>query len=237
MERDRERQLQVPFGKLFDLVDQTAGGQADVAHADVHAVRAVDELEEAHDVVEVIQRLTDAHEHDVGDRQAGIELGKEHLIDQLRRLEPPDEPADRRRAEFAAHRAADLGGDADGIAVVILHDDGLDAVAVSELPEVFDRAVELRDLLARNGGGRDVVQPVQFLAQGLGEVRHGVEADRAAVQPGKDLLCAEFRLADGGERVLHLGQRHGFEVLFHACLLSLQMKNPSAACFCGNTVA
>ena len=167
MQGDRKRQLQISLGKLFDLVDEAAGGEADVAHADVHAVRAVDKLEKAHDIVEVIQRLTDAHQHNIGDRQAGIQLGKEHLVEKLRRLESADKTADGGRAEFAAHRAADLRRDADGVAMVVLHDDGFDAVAVAQLPEVFDRPVELGDLLAGNGGCGDVIEAVQFFAQGL----------------------------------------------------------------------
>ena len=85
--------------------------------------------------------------------------------------------------------------------------------------------------------GAVYVQDVQRFAQGLGEVRHGLKADRAAVQPREDLLCAEFRFAKRRERVLQLGQRHGFDILFHACFLSLQMKKPSAACLCGRSAA
>ena len=181
--------------------------------------------------------IADAHQDNVGDRQAGIQLGKEHLIKKLRRLQPPDKAADGRRAELAAHRAADLRGDADGVAVVVLHDDGFDAVAVTQPPEIFDRPVKPGDLLAGDGGLIDEIEAVQRFAQGLGEVRHGLEADRAAVQPREDLLCAEFRFAKRRERVLQLGQRHGFDILFHACFLSLQMKKPSAACLCGRSAA
>lgn len=52
-----------------------------------------------------------------------------------------DEAAEGRGAEGAAHGAADLRGDADGIAVMIAHQDGLDTVAVSQAPEVFDRPI------------------------------------------------------------------------------------------------
>ena len=237
MQGHGKRQLQIAFGKLFDLVDEAAGGKADVAHPDVHAVRAVDKLQKTHDVVEVIQWFADAHQDNVGDRQAGIQLGKKHLIKKLRRLQPPDKAADGRRAELAAHRASDLRGDADGVAVVVLHDDGFDAVAVTQLPEIFDRPVKPGDLLAGDGGLIDEIEAVQRFAQGLGEVRHGLEADCAAVQPREDLLCAEFRFAKRRERVLQLGQRHGFDILFHACFLSLQMKKPSAACLCGRSAA
>ena len=80
VQRDRQRELKIPFGKLFKSLDQPAGGKRDVAHADVHALRVVYQLQKAHDVVEVIQRLPDAHEDDVGDFFAGIKLGKQHLV-------------------------------------------------------------------------------------------------------------------------------------------------------------
>ena len=121
--------------------------------------------------------------------------------------------------------------------MVVLHDDGFDAVAVAQPPEIFDRPVKPGNLLAGDGGLIDEIEAVQRFAQGLGEVRHGLEADCAAVQPREDLLCAEFRFAKRRERVLQLGQRHGFDILFHACFLSLQMKKPSAACLCGRSVA
>ena len=130
VKRNGKRQLELLFGKQLDLIDKAACRKADVPHADVHPVRAVDKLQKAHDRIKVIQRLADAHEHDIGNRKSGIDLTEQHLIEKLRGSEPSHKAAQRRRAEFAAHQAADLRRDADRISVVILHDDGLDAVAI-----------------------------------------------------------------------------------------------------------
>ena len=119
-------------------------------HADVFSIRVVDQLKKAHNVVKVIERLTDAHEDDVGDLAAGLPLGIEHLIEHFRRLEVADQAADCGRAERAPLPAADLRGDADRVAVLIVHDDSLDGVAVAELPEIFDRPVNGRHLLAQH---------------------------------------------------------------------------------------
>ena len=121
--------------------------------------------------------------------------------------------------------------------MVILHDDRFDAVAVTQLPEIFNRPVKLGDLLAGDGRRGDEIEAVQLFAQSLGEIRHSLEADHAAVQPCEDLFCAEFGFSERRERVLQFSQRHGFDILFHACFLSLQMKKPSAACLCGRSVA
>ena len=61
-----------------------------------------------------------------------------------------DQAADCGRAERAPLPAADLRGDADRVAVLIVHDDSLDGVAVAELPEIFDRPVNGRHLLAQH---------------------------------------------------------------------------------------
>ena len=143
VKRHRERQLQLPLCQKPDFIDQTAGGQADVAHADVQSVRAVNQLEKLHDRIKIVQRLPDAHQHNVGNRKSGIDLAEQHLVQKLRRSESAHQSAKRRRTELAAHQAADLRGDTHGVAMVILHHNGLHAVAVGQLPEVFDRAVEL----------------------------------------------------------------------------------------------
>ena len=54
-----------------------------MAHADVYAVRTIDKFKEAHNIVKVVQRFADTHKHDIGDGQAGIQLGKEHLVEKF----------------------------------------------------------------------------------------------------------------------------------------------------------
>ena len=76
VERHRERQLQLPLCQKPDFIDQTAGGQADVAHADVHSVRAVNQLQKLHDRIKIVQRLSDAHQNDIGNRKSGIDLAE-----------------------------------------------------------------------------------------------------------------------------------------------------------------
>ena len=63
-------------------------------------------------------------------------------------LQPADQTADGAGAEGAAHPAAHLGGDADGVAVVIAHEHRLDAVSVLQTPQIFDGAIHLGDLLS-----------------------------------------------------------------------------------------
>ena len=69
-----------------------------------------------------------------------------------------------------------------------------------DLPEVFDRPVELRHLLARDRRHGDVVLRPELFAQGFGNIHHLVKIGDAAVQPGEDLLAAERRFALRAQR-------------------------------------
>ena len=114
-----------------------------MAHADVHPLRPVHQGEEPADVVVVIQGLPDPHEDNVGDGQAGILLGKDHLVQQFPRCEIPHPSPQGGGTEHAAHGAPHLGGNAHGVAVAVTHEHRLNAVAVGQSPEIFYGAVQL----------------------------------------------------------------------------------------------
>ena len=59
-------------------------------HANVHPVGMVYQPQKFQHVVPVIQGLPDAHEHDVGYLPPGVQLGKQHLVQQLRGPQVPD---------------------------------------------------------------------------------------------------------------------------------------------------
>ena len=182
-------------------------------HSDVQALRMIYQFEELHDVIEVVKRLTDAHKDDIRDGQAGFLLRKHDLVQHFRGLQPPYEAADGRGAEGAALTAADLRRDADGVAVVIAHDDGLNGVAVRKAPEVFYCAVLGGDLLSEHLRRMQEKALIQLGPQRLREVRHLVEALHAAAQPGEDLLCAKALLAhlcQGGGKLLRELKRPDF---------------------------
>ena len=180
-----------------------------MAHADIHALGVIYQLQKAHHVIEIIQRFTDAHENNVGDGLAGIQLGIQHLVQNLRRLQRANQAADGGGAEGTALAAAHLGGDTDGVAVLIAHDNGFYGVAVLQLPQVFDGAVQPGDLLAQHLGLIQVIGIFQFFPQGLGEIGHLIKASYAPAQPFKDLLGSELLLAHGQEIRLDLLGQHG----------------------------
>ncbi len=108
MEGDGQRKLKAQLRKALDAGDDAAGGQGDVPHADVQPLRAVHQLQKPQHVVQIVQRLPNPHQNDIGNRQTGVLLSENHLIQQLRGRQASDLSRHGGRAERAAHQAAHL---------------------------------------------------------------------------------------------------------------------------------
>ena len=159
--------------------------------SDVNSLRAADKVQEFQHVVVVVERLARAHQHDIRDFFAAVLLHEQDLVQDLTGGKIALFAIQTGRAEFAAHAAADLRGNADRNAVLVVHEDGLHAVAVAHSPQILYRAVDPADLLARDlGNGQDEVLR-EPRAQLLGEIAHLVEGLNSLVQPLEDLSCAE----------------------------------------------
>ena len=209
VEGDGEGELELLLGQLVDLRHEAAGGEADVPHPDVHALGGRDVLEKAHDFVEIIQRLPDAHQHDVGDALPDVLLGGVNFGADLPRLEVAHPARLGRGAEAAAHPAAHLGGHADRVAVVVAHDDGLDAVAVGHPQQVLHGAV-LGLLPPLDDGRGDVKCLLELCQQGFGLVGHGRKVGHELlVDPVENLLGPEAGLAHRFQLRRQLFQRQG----------------------------
>ena len=213
MERDRERDGEVFFFQLVDLRDDAGGGHRDVPSADVQPVRRGDEVQEFHGIFVVVKRLADAHHHDAVDALAKVAGCGGELAEHLGRRKVAHLAADGGGAEAAAHAAADLRGNAGGGAVLVEHDDGLDAFAVVEAEEVLHRAVHLGDQLALDFRNAARAGLDKTRAQDGGEVGHAVKV-HAAPQPVGNLRRTEAALAHGADVVLQLGAGHGAKVGF-----------------------
>lgn len=219
-------------GEAEDFGDEAAGGESDAAGADAEAPVGVDDGEGADDGVVVGEGFAHAHDDDVvegGEFHAGAGgagvlavADVEELADDLAGVEVAFEAEEAGGAEFAAHGAADLGGDADGFAGVFeadallggADDDGFDEGAVAEFEQEFIGDVE--GLFAVDEGEGDEFEGLgEPGAEGFGEVGHVVpRADAFFVEPVEDLAGAEGRFAAfgeaGGEGVEGLAGEGGF---------------------------
>lgn len=148
-------------------------------------------LDGLHHVAEVVKRL--AHSHKDGVRQLrglvdGDELGKD-----VRRGEIAVESLTSGHAEAAAHPAAGLRGDTEGLSVVIGNHHRLDGIALTHREKVFLRAVG-GDLTSGREGHSEGIFLLESLAPDLGDVGHLVYApDLAPVHPLRDLLAGKGR--------------------------------------------
>ena len=102
--------------------------------------------------------------------------------------------------------------------MLVVHEDGLDAAAVPQPPQVLDRAVDLTHLFARHGGHGQDKPPGQPLPQVFGQVGHLFKGLHAPVKPFEDLSRAERLLAHVRERCFQLFDCQGFD-LSHGVLL------------------
>ena len=172
----------------------------------------------------------------MGNGQSGIQLGKQHLVQHLRRPQTAHQASQGGGAKGAAHGTAHLRGDADAVAIVVSHQHRLHTVAIGQAPQVFHRPILPGLLFAHHLGRRDLIAGLQLLPQVLGQVGHLLKGDRSPVQPCINLPGPEGRLAQRRHGAPELLQGHGFDVLSHGRLPILQMKNPSVSNFPGSSV-
>ena len=74
MQGYRQGKLQFMLRQPVDPRHQAAGGQADIPHPDIDPLRGGDQMQEFQHLVKVIQRLANAHQHDMGDALPDIPL-------------------------------------------------------------------------------------------------------------------------------------------------------------------
>ena len=198
VEGHAQRYRQILLRQLIHLRHNAAGGQAHVPQADLHALRLPQKPQEFHHVVVIVEGLAAAHQHNVVHPPPLPQeaVGTQHLPQHFARGQVPHAALERAGAEGAAHPAPHLGGDAQGVSVVVVHQHALHTVAVLQAEEELGGVVDFRpaflDDLHRLGHG----VCLQLLPQLKGQVGHAVKV-RALVNPAEDLLPPE-----GGQPLL-----------------------------------
>ena len=141
MERDRQRELRPERGQAPDPGHDPGRRDRDVPGTQPEPAAVVQCLDGGQHPVEVEQRLTHAHEHDVGEPLPGRDQParrRAHLVDDLGHLEVAPEAELAGRTERAADRAAGLARDAQRVALArsgpgrVMHQDRFDEGPVSQ---------------------------------------------------------------------------------------------------------
>ena len=105
-----------------------------MALSDVDSLRAAYQMQELEHVVVVVERLAGAHQHNVGDLFAAVLLHEQDFVQNLACGQTARASVQTGGTELAAHPAADLRRNADGHAVLVVHQYGLHAVAIPQTP-------------------------------------------------------------------------------------------------------
>ena len=242
VERHGKLELEALGRELREARHDAAGGERDVARAEVGALPRVEELQRAQRRVVVRERLAHAHHDEVREAEARAlaavfgrreeALRRHDLGDDLVRRERPHEAPAAARAERAAHRAADLGGDTLREAALRGDDDGLDGLAVGEAEEELRRAVG--GAVRRAHGGDDEGElALERFAEVLRQRRRRIPVlDPVAVERLEDLVGAEGAQAARNEDRLPLvgedgpGGRHFLSIPFKIS----SMRSSTSAC-------
>ena len=189
-----QRDGQVHLGKFFpeppDARHEAAGGKRDVAVAESQPLGIVHRPEEPRDRLIIIEGFAHAHQDDMVDGFAALPHADHDFLQHLPAFEAADAAADGGSAEAAAHVAADLGGDAQGVAVFVGHEHRFHALAVRHAEQEFPGAVGGR--LHEIRGSVIPGKPFrQLAAQIFGQIRALVPAFCTPADPGEDLLFPE----------------------------------------------
>ena len=100
-------------------------------------------LNEFEQIVKVIQGLSCAHDHHIGDPFPDVFSDGIDLIQHLRGCQPPHQPVQSGGTEPAAHPAAHLGGNTYRISMLVSHPYTLDQIAVPQRKKIFSCSVLL----------------------------------------------------------------------------------------------
>ena len=95
MQGHRQRDRKFLLGKTPDSLGQAAGRCRNVAQAEISAFRVADQTQEADHIIQIIQRLSDAHQHDIRDFDIVFQFCEQHLIQHFTRRQRADQPPDR----------------------------------------------------------------------------------------------------------------------------------------------
>ena len=212
MEGDGQLELDLLFGKLIDLRDQSAGGQRDLAGADSDSPVGVDDPDGPKRRAVIRQRFPHAHDDDVVDGsgitgQHDLLIDLHDLVDDFSRRHVTHEALEPTRAEPAADGASHLGGDAERIAPRAADQHRLHLLAVLEFEQVLRGRTVTGLRPPDEGQGVQTGTAGQFGPQRLGQVGHLVERTRGLlVHPRGDLPGPVRRFVHLGDDPGDLGQ-------------------------------
>ena len=159
-------------------------------------------------IIIIIKRLTGSHHHHIGDTLSDRSLYPVNLIQHLRRKKISRQPTDRRCTEAAAHTAACLRRNTDGISVFISHQDTLDHISIRKAEQILSGSIYFGSLNIQFFQNCDGII-FQLFFQALRNICHFIiGGNKMLMQPAIDLLCAERLFTDLHHKLFQLLHIH-----------------------------
>ena len=201
------------IGGARDLGHHARGRQRDPPTAQRDALAIHGDLHRVAHIVEIIKRLTHAHQHDVRDQPwplahafagfgpfAKIVARHHDLTNNLACGQVAHQFLCAGMAERTSQRATHLAGNAQRAAIHLGDIDDLDFMAARDAHKVFPRSIG-RDIAAHHFGDLDHEMLGQFGAIALGQIGHDVEITRTPdIKPLPDLGDPHLGLLLRGSR-------------------------------------
>ncbi|AMY70342.1 hypothetical protein AKL17_3109 [Frigidibacter mobilis] len=200
------------LGGAGDLGHHARGGQGDAAARKGQPLAIHHDLHRVAHVLEVVERLAHAHQHDIGHQPrlilrrarhwpfAQVVARQHHLADDLARGQVAHQFLRAGMAERTSQRAADLAGNAQRPPRFLGDIDHLDLMPASDAHQVLAGAIR-RHLLRHQFRDRHLEMGDQQGAVLLGKIGHpGEIAHAPVIDPLPDLPDAHLRLPLGRAR-------------------------------------
>ena len=132
MQRQSQRNLQPFFCQLPNPGYNPAGGYCYISLTDVQPALRGQKLKKLKQRIIIIQRLPCSHNNYVMYPLFGPLLYLIYLIQHFRSCQSPFQSPQSRRTESAAHPAANLGRNTDGITMMIFHQHALNHTSIRQ---------------------------------------------------------------------------------------------------------
>ena len=216
VKRKRQVPLLAQFGQRFDAGRPAAGGDGHAALGQRDPVRVRDHVQRGDQVVEVQERLADAHHDHVVRSLSELAAEQEILFDDLPRREVAREAGFAAGTEHAGDGAADLRAQAERHAAVFSGDAGTFHGLAVVKPQQILRGTVVGRIFRLDRDRRAEECRRKRLLRGRGKIRHERRIhDPFLHDPVVDLVGAVSGLSGGFQRRCDILFRGGSQIGLH----------------------
>ena len=139
MQGNRQRHRKIKVCQFTHFLHETTGRKRDISQSHTDPFLQADKTQKTGHFLKVVQRFSRSHKNDMTDASflSKITVDTNHFSDELGSGQIPYTPLQGARAERTSHPASHLGGNAQGITVVVVHQHAFHTVAILHGKKIF----------------------------------------------------------------------------------------------------